>query len=463
MTIKTPRSRTRTFLPIALAMAALTPAGCGGGGSSGGAPTGASLAFSVAWEQRATEGSAANLVYGSDQAVGADGAAVVFDTPIPPSVSAIRFILRPASGQACCVAVLRGSQAFIERHLQLADVLPGEGSLEVNGFPVFFAPNGGVTTTCATRNGDGTPCSASQDTLPSFGSDEIPVDVQAGVTNVVDVDVHSLPFLLNLDPADGGTADSVRPNVNFTVVDANHDVNPDVNIRIQDNAVTVQSQILTSEDCLDGDSQLPDCSPNGALEVRGLIITSRSPQDLPPGNAALRIRASNEAAIPRDMESNTAFMVPPGETSTTTSTTITTTSTTLDTTTTTLELPQTFCLKFSVSNAVDLVGVSYDVFYGSTGGDFTGSGDTVACVSLLNGDPQSTLTTFNDDDNTSTLSAATISAQTFSGPTALAQCEFVQVPPLVLGKFSIQVTEATAPDLTPASATVVVEETTCLF
>jgi len=439
-------------MTFALAAAALAAAGCGGSSSSSGA-SGTAVAFAVAWEQRATEG--ASLKEGA-----------VFAAPIPPSVNAIRFVFRPADGADCCVAVLRGSQAFTDRRIQLADVLPGESILEVNGYPTNFAPGDGISSVCPTRSGEGTPCSG-QDTLPSFGSDEIELDLVAGVTNVVEVDVHSLPFLVDLDPDDGETADSPSPGIDFTVVDANHDIDPDIDILLGSGEGTVESEILTIDECFDNDAELPDCTEGGVLDVRGLRITSRSPEVLPPGETDLTILASNEAPISRDMESNTIFIVPGLVTTTTTVDTTTTstdtTTTTSDTTTTTLELPQTFCLEFAVSNDVDLVGISFNASYGATGGDFTGGGEEVSCFSLLDTNPNSTLTSFNDDDDGDTLSTAIISAETFSGPTPLVQCEFNVVPPLVLGEISIQVTEATAPDLSSTSATVVVTETTCPF
>ncbi|MFN2375237.1 MAG: hypothetical protein ABR538_01785 [Candidatus Binatia bacterium] len=419
--------------------------------------SGGDVAFRVAWEQQA----------GAAASTAGDGLpAAAFDTPIPPSVSAIRFILRPEAAPPCCLVVKRGSQPFEDRRILLANVSPGLGSLEVHGFPTQFAPSAGVSATCATRPpGEGSPCSGAQNTLPSFGSEEIPVDVVPGFQNIVNVDVHSLPFLLDLDPEDGGAADSATPTVSFAVVDANHPVDADLGIRIRNEPVTVQADILTSEECRDGDAELPDCSEDGELEVQGLLVTSVSPQVIPEGLAQLRIRASNLASTPRDMESNTTFNVPPGATTTTTTNTIDTTTsssttTTIDTTTTTLGFPASFCVKFSVTNAVDLVGISYDVGYGNSDGEFPGSGEDVSCFNLLETNPNSTLASFNDDDQ-GTLTTAIVSAETFSGPTGLAQCEFRQVAPLDLTNVVIQVTEATAPDLSPANATVVVEETPC--
>lgn len=437
-------NRTRTTLLCAAAIASL--AGCGGGGGSATAAS-TQLAFAVNWEQPLAEGSAAVAV-----STAPDGAAVGFDTPIPPSVNAIRFLWRPAApASPCCISVIRGSQAFTDRRLVLANVTPGFGTLEVNGFPTNFAPSDGVALTCPTNPpGGGTPCSGPANTLPSFGSDEIEVDVLPNQSNIVDVDVHSLPFVIDLDPADGATVLTATPDLDFTIVDANHPIDPDVNIRVRNLPVTVNPSALDAEECLDGDSQLPDCSEGGELEVYGLRIRSAVETPLPAGQAELRIRASNTAGVPRDMESNTTFNVLPPDTTT-------------STTTTTEAPPQTWCLKFSVSNAVGLVGLSYDVDYSGTGGEFTGTGEDVSCANLLDTNPNSTLATFNDNDATSTLSAAVISAETFSGPVDLALCEFSQVPPLSLAGFAIEVTEATAPDLSPAVATVIVEETTCPF
>lgn len=436
------RSRTRTSLLCAAAVASL--AGCGGGGGSAPSAT-TQLAFSVNWEQRLAEGSAALVT-----STAPDGAAVGFDDPIPPSVNAVRFIYRPAApGTACCISVIRGSQAFIDRRIVLANVTEGLGTLEVNGFPTNFAPSGGVGATCATRPlGDGSPCSGPANTLPSFGSDEIEVDVLPNQTNVVDVDVHSLPFVIDLDPADESTVLTTTPDLDFTVVDANHAVNPSANIRVRNLPVTENPAVLDAEECRDGDSALPDCSEGGELEVQGYILHSAVDTPLPAGEAELRIRASNTAPIIRNMESNTTFNVVPPDTTTTS-------------TTTTEAPPQTYCLVFSVSNAVDLVGLSYDVNYSANGGDFEGTADTVECTTLLTTNPNGTLSSFNDDENTSTLSSAVISAETFSGPVDLARCLYTQVPPLDLPGLVIDVTEATAPDLSPASATVVVTETTC--
>lgn len=442
---KTPRSQSRSLSAVAFGAMALAAAGCGGGGSSGGgAPTG--LAFRVAWEQRANPGGTDGASLSS-----ANGAELGFEDEIPPSVNAIRFVLTPPSGDSCCVAVLRGSPAFEERRIVLSNVEPGDGSLEVNGYPTNFAPADGIDEECDT-NGAGSSCS-SQETLPSFGSGEIEIDVVANTTNIVNVSVHSLPFLLDLDPDDGETADEEQPHISFTVVDANHDVNEDIGVLITQGSLETGVEFDSIEDCADGDIELPDCSEGGELEVRGVIVETQSQVPLDPGVASLHIEASNTAPIPRSMESDTTFIVPE----------VTTTTTSSSTTTTEPEPPATFCLEFSVSAPVALLGVSYEVSYGATGGDFTGTGEEVSCFSLLNPNDENTLTSFNDDDGSSTLLSAVISPEPFNVPVALAQCEFLQVPPLDTQAFSVLVTEATTADLTSTTATVSVTETTCPF
>jgi len=428
----TPRSRKRILQLPAIALA-VSLAGCGGGGDSGGVGVGGELAFAVKWQRPG-------------------GAAAGFEDPIPPSVDAIRIIIDPESAAACCIAVLRGSQAFEERHLAITSIPAGDATVEVFGFPANFAPNDGVTATCSTRTGDGTACS-NNDTLASFGSDETPVEVMAGQSNRVDIDVYSLPFLIefNIEPGEDVTDQPIR----FTVVDANFPINPDVEVTIDGDDLAIHS----SEPCADGGGPvLPDCSDGGELEVQGLEIVARLDTFDLSGAAELRIVARNTGVPPRQMVSSTPVVLSGG--TTTTSTTSSTTTSTTETTTTTLGGDETFCLDFSVSNEVDLIGISFTATYSSTGGDFFGSHEDVECVSLLTTDTETTLASFNDNDQVS-LAAALISAETFSAPTALARCVFHQMPPLNLAGFSIQVTEATAPDLTSASATVIVEESTC--
>src|SRR5262249_46600142 len=121
----------------------------------------------------------------------------------------------------------------------------------------------------------------------------------------------------------------------------------------------------------------------------------------------------------------------------------------------------TFCLNFDLATDVDLIGISFTAAYSSTGGDFFGSHENVECVTtLVTSDQENTLASYNDADQVS-LSAAFISAATFSGPTPLAQCVSPQPPPLNLAGFNIQVPEATTPDLESTSATVTVEEGAC--
>jgi hypothetical protein len=448
------RSGTRITLAVSLTLTAVAAAGCGGGGSSGGSGASGALAFTVNWEQPAAGASA----------LASGPAPLAFDTPIPNSVNAIRFLYRPEDGPACCVAVVRGSQAFTDRRLVLSSVTAGQATLEVNGYPTDFAPDDGVSDTCATSDGGGDPCS-DEETLPSFTSDDIELDVVEGVTNRVDVDVVSLPFLVGLDPDDGETADDERPRIRFAVVDANFPVSPAIEIEIETGEIFTLAELLTVDPCRDDDAELPDCSPGGALDVQGLIVDARAQIELPPGPAELEIEASNTAGPPRSMQSTTVFIVP-GDTSTTTTTetsTSTVTSSTDTSTTTTLDGGfETFCLVFRETQANDYVGLAYTVSYAATGGDFLGSGENVECELVLGTNPQTTLASFNDEDTEGDqLFTAVISGETFSGPVDIARCVFEAPTPLDLGDFSIQVTEATAPDLSPASATVTVQVTPC--
>jgi hypothetical protein len=401
----------------------------------------------VAWEQPV------HLGAGLTTAPGPDGALLGFEEEIPPSVNAIRFVLTPPSGGKCCVAVVRGSQAFEDRHIVLQGAQAGENFLEVNGYPTDFAPSDGISQTCPSDGG--TSCS-SERTLPSFASGDVFVDVEANTTNIVDVDVHSVPFLLDLFPDDGDTAEDVRPHVSFKIVDANFGIDDDFTAEITQGLLSTGVAFDDIKDCADGDSQLPDCSPGGELEVRGVSVSGQAEEALNPGQADLHIEASNTAPTQRTMESDTTFLVPEGTTTTSTSSTVPSSTTS----TTEPEPPVTFCVDFTVDSNVDLLGVSYTVDYSATGGDFEGTGENVECFSLID-EGETTLTSFNDDEGTSQLNSAVISAQTFTVPQAIAECFFTVVPPLNLQAFDIQVTEATAGDLSPATATVTISETTC--
>lgn len=450
MVTKTQRNRSRTSLSAvaAFSMAGLASfAGCGGGGSDSAAP-GAQLAFTVQWEK--APGAA------SVSAPAPNGAAA-FPEAIPNSVNAIRFIFDPAQGSACCVAVERGSQAFEERRIQLANVQPGPAELQVDGFATDYAPST-ITQICATREPGGQPCVPDDRTLPSWTSGDIELDLEPGI-NVVDVDVHSVPFVIDLDPAHEATVNEALPTISFAAVDANFDIDAEeLKIVISQSGLTA-AQILDVEQCRDDDSELPDCSEGGALDVRGVLVTAEPGEPLESGSGELRITLENTAPTPRSQTSVTEFDVDVDVTTTTQSTT-----TTFDTTTsTTLSEAATFCVRFSVSNDVDLVGLSYTVDYSDAGGlgEFTGSGENVNCFTLLDTNPNSTQAIFNDDEEGETLSSAIISAEPFSGPVAIAQCEFRQVPPLDLTGLVLQVTEATSPDLNSTNATIVVEETQC--
>jgi len=81
-----------------------------------------------------------------------------------------------------------------------------------------------------TTGGSGRSVRRCRQSAPSYGSDRTPIDVKAGQRNVASVDTYSLPFLLGLEPEDGGSADDSRPTIAFTIVDAVHPVDPEVDI-----------------------------------------------------------------------------------------------------------------------------------------------------------------------------------------------------------------------------------------
>ena len=105
---------------------------------------------------------------------------------------------------------------------------------------------------------------------------------------------------------------------------------------------------------------------------------------------------------------------------------------------------------FSVDDATDFVGVSYEVDYTASGGDFRGDGELVSCSSM----PPDAITVFDDDDANQMLSAALASASTLTGPIDIAACEFDGPTVPLDGDFVVRVIEATAPDLSPLALTV---------
>jgi hypothetical protein len=441
---------------------------CGGGGSDGFA--GADLAFSVRWEQPAPTAAAPSP----------SRASANFGSTIPASVGAIRFLLTTGSGddaRTCCIAVLRDSATFEERSLALADVTPGLATLRVDAYPFGIPPSGGATSRCATRpEGAGSACAGSGNPLSSFGSNPLVIDVVAGETNRATVDVFSRPFLLDLDPADGQAASSARPQVTFTAVDAVHTIDPEPTVGFP--AVGVQAPVFEFAPCSDRPADaLPLCSADGSLDVRGARVLARSAQTLPAGPLLLRVTASNTGTPARTLVSDTLTLVPPDTTTTTSTTSTTSTSTTTTststsstttsttsttttsttTTTTTLPPPVVTCLGLVLANEVELAGLSFQVTYKDVEGDFRGTGATVECELRLPG----AIATFNDQDAERLLNVAVAAPQGFPGPVELAACIFESPQSPDLGAFGVTVVEATAPDLSPADADVIVEETAC--
>jgi hypothetical protein len=122
-------------------------------------------------------------------------------------------------------------------------------------------------------------------------------------------------------------------------------------------------------------------------------------------------------------------------------------------------------ITFGVTNADSYGALSYDIDYSDAPGGFDGAGAAVSCQQLA-GD----FAAFNDCDtpggcpplNFKELSTAIISAGGFATPANTSRCNFTGSAVPVEGDFVITVTDATRPDFTPTTATVEVNDITCV-
>ena len=144
----------------------------------------------------------------------------------------------------------------------------------------------------------------------------------------------------------------------------------------------------------------------------------------------------------------------PGTTTTLASSTTTTASST--TTTVAGGTGRSCVIGFDLMDPVSLGALQFDVDYSGAGGDFDGSGTSVACSTPLT----SASASFNDDEATRTVSAGYLSLSGFTGPTPVADCLFTPVgaDPLPTD-FPVTVIDASAPDLTPINPPPLVEAT----
>ena len=99
---------------------------------------------------------------------------------------------------------------------------------------------------------------------------------------------------------------------------------------------------------------------------------------------------------------------------------------------------------FWIDDPREIAALQLAIDYKATGGDFTGSGSSVACESLL-AEPEFG-TAFNDDDDAKVLRAGIINVQPFTGPLDLFRCRF-ELPQERTGvHFAIRIEDATDED-----------------
>ncbi len=113
------------------------------------------------------------------------------------------------------------------------------------------------------------------------------------------------------------------------------------------------------------------------------------------------------------------------------------------TTTTTTTLPLDPCLvEFSMTDAILVGALQFDVDYSASGVNFVGSGDTVSCTTLLPG----TLAAYFDDDGAQVLRSGIISGVGgFTGPTPVARCQYSGPGTPLPSDFAINVVDSAPP------------------
>jgi hypothetical protein len=225
---------------------------------------------------------------------------------IPPAAESIRFVVRPESGQSCCVSIIP-SISF-----SLTDIPAGAATLEVAGFARARSPGvDGIVDTCATTPaGLAQPCGAVGTAPPAFQSEPQAITVVPGQpVEGQNVQVFAVPFLINLQPSPGVSV--ARPvAVSFTVVDAVYQIDPtSVSIEITQAGTPPIGPTTPMLQACDDTGTSP-CSTGGMFAVRG-FHASLPPQTLAVGAAMVRIRAQDLAPQPRLLDFTYALDVLP--------------------------------------------------------------------------------------------------------------------------------------------------------
>lgn len=275
---------------LMLTVGLLSAVGCGGGGgSSDGAGGGGSLNVQPVWEQPSGGGGVSQL---------------------PSAVTTVRIVFTSDAGLHCCLAVDPHSVPIDSAsglRLLVLDALPaGTGTLTLSGYATDFAPAPpGITDVCPTSPAKvGQACDANRLATPSFESDPQTVSIVAGTrAKSPSIDVHALPFLINLNPGQGDTVHSPVP-ISFTAVDATTAINPNsITLEASFRSLTKRVPIKLTA-C--SDSATPPCSAQGKLQVSGYNAEA-APFPFPAGPVSLRIVAQDLAAPPAQVDFSYAF------------------------------------------------------------------------------------------------------------------------------------------------------------
>jgi hypothetical protein len=284
-------TRSQICSPLGVLVCVLAAWSCGGGGSSG-TGGGGSLNVQRIWQQPGGGGS---------------------DVTLPSAVNIVRIVFESDAGLRCCIAVDPNAvpvDSASGLQLLLLDALPaGRATFSLSAFVTDFAPApDGVTDACPTNPPNaGQRCDPVRPATPSFQSPPQTVTITPGTrAQAPNIEIHALPFLLDVRPAPGDSSSSPVP-LAFTVVDAatGIDGSPD---RINVEAVYTDKEPpfrsltkrvpVTLSPC-DDHSDTP-CSAQGRFQVTGFRATG-TPTYLPPGPASFQITAYNLDSPPSSL------------------------------------------------------------------------------------------------------------------------------------------------------------------
>jgi len=137
----------------------------------------------------------------------------------------------------------------------------------------------------------------------------------------------------------------------------------------------------------------------------------------------------------------------------TTTTTEVVVTTTTNTTTTTGQGPSLFAVTFSQTNNTTYGALQLGVDYSQAGGDFVGSGATVACTKIAAAGSSA----YNDNDAQKKLGLGWISLDGSTGPQTLTVCDFQAASAPAPGDFQVTIEDATDVDFNPITVTVGVQ------